>query len=347
VLIGKSCHQFHKVNFMPRMTASPFSAQLPKSTLDYLANGAPEGRRNYSAFMAAIQTRDARWSIEAATAVILPRALADGLKEHEIKQAIRSAYSKPAREPLGRGLSALPVLRYSRPQRTYPKRPSGLIQPLPLSEPIIDGDRVIIETCFKPGEFVSIGTTNFWNGCFTPDAGITYERNDLLRMLDKFNGITGIHWLSDPNGTYLRINPLRNYGRKDEDVTAFRHVLVEFDRDANGNPIPKPLQHATLLDSGMPMSVIHDSGNKSIHGWVNVDAKNLDEYQDRVAGIYAWFGDLCLDPHNKNASRYSRMPGVARNLRDADGNVDRVSAQTLLRANVGARNWNEWEREHR
>ena len=102
---------------MPRVTASKLDPQLPRITLDYLANGAPEGRRNYSAFNAAIQMRDARWSIEAASAAILPRGLADGLKEHEVNAAIRSAYSKPPREPLGHGLSSLPILRYERPTR--------------------------------------------------------------------------------------------------------------------------------------------------------------------------------------------------------------------------------------
>ena len=47
-------------------------------------------------------------------------------------------------------------------------------------------------------------------------------------MLDRFGGITGFDWLSDPNGTYVRVNPLRDNGRTDSDVTAFRHVLVEF-----------------------------------------------------------------------------------------------------------------------
>ena len=326
---------------MPRVTASKLDPQLPRITLGSLANGAPEGRRNYSAFNAAIQMRDARWSIEAASAAILPRGLADGLKEHEVNAAIRSAYSKPPREPLGHGLSSLPILRYERPAPQYPKRPVGDIAPIALPEPTHDGDRVIIETAFQPGEFVSIGTTNFWNGHFAPGPGLTHERNQLLRMLDRFGGITGFDWLSDPNGTYVRVNPLRDNGRTDSDVTAFRHVLVEFDRDANGADIPKPLQYATLLDSGMPMSVILDSGNKSVHAWVKVDAVDLTQYRERVDRVYAWFADLCLDPHNKNASRYSRMPGVPRNLRDADGNVERVSSQTLLRVNVGASNWEE------
>ena len=165
----------------------------------------------------------------------------------------------------------------------------------------------------------------------------------LLGQEHRFSGVRGIHWLNDPNGTFLRINPLRDDGRKDDDVTAFRHVLVEFDKDSDGNPIPKELQYATLLDSKMPLAAVIDSGNKSIHGWVKVDAADISEYRERVERIYQWFADLNLDPHNRNPSRYSRMPGISRNLRNEDGNVERVSQHSLLAVNVGAPNWDDWE----
>jgi hypothetical protein len=330
---------------MPRLPITPLTPQLPLVTIAYLQYGAAEGHRNDAAFSAAIQFRDAKKSFDEANAAILPRAVADGLPEHEARTAIRSAYSRPPREPIGTGLSSsLPILRYSRPQqrRVYPKRPDGVIEPLPLPEPICDGDRVIVERCFKSGEYLSIGTTNYWNGSFMPDAGTTYERDAFLRYLDKFNGIRGLHWLNDPNGTFLRINPLRDNGRKDDDVTAFRHVLVEFDKDERGNSIAKELQYAALLDSKMPLAAVIDSGNKSIHGWVKVDAADLSEYRDRVERIYQWFADLNLDPHNRNPSRYSRMPGVSRNLRNEDGNVERVSQQSLLAINLGTP-WGDWE----
>jgi RecA-family ATPase len=130
---------------------------------------------------------------------------------------------------------------------------------------------------------------------------------------------------------------------RDDDVTAFRHILVEFDKDELGNSIAKELQYATLIDSKMPLAAVIDSGNKSIHGWVKVDAADLTEYRERVGIIYQWFADLNLDPHNRNSSRYSRMPGVSRNLRNEDGNVRRVSQQDLLAVNIGAPNWSDWE----
>jgi regulatory protein RepA len=161
-------------------------------------------------------------------------------------------------------------------------------------------------------------------------------------LLDRFNGIRGIHWLNDANGTYIRVNPLREDGRTDADVTAFRHVVVEFDKDSQGNPIPKELQYAYLLDSKMPLAAAIDSGNKSIHAWVKVDAVDAAEYRDRVDRIYAWFSDLHLDNHNGNPSLYSRMPGVARNRRNEDGNVRGVSSQSLLAVNVGCSKWEDW-----
>lgn len=93
----------------------------------------------------------------------------------------------------------------------------------------------------------------------------------------------------------------------------------------------------------MPLAVVIDSGNKSIHGWVEVGAAGLTEYRERVSQIYSWYGDLNLDPHNRNPSRYSRMPGVGRNLRNEDGNVVRVSIQTLLAVNIGLPSWGDWE----
>jgi hypothetical protein len=333
---------------MPRLPITE-TPKLPPVTIAYLQYGAAEGQRNAAAFSAAIQFRDAKKSFDEANTAILPRAVADGLPEHEARTAIRSAYSRPPREPIGGPcLSALslPLLRYTRPQqrRVYPKRPDGVIEPLPLPEPMRDGDRVIVENCFQQFEFIAIGTTNYWNGSFAPDSGTTYERDAFLRHLDKFNGVSGMHWLNDPHGTFLRINPLRDNGRRDDDVTAFRHVLVEFDKDSLSNPIPKELQYAYLIDSHMPLAAIIDSGNKSIHGWVKVSAADISEYRDRVERIYQWFADLNLDPHNRNPSRYSRMPGVSRNLRNEDGNVERVSQQSLLAINVGAPNWSDWER---
>ena len=113
-------------------------------------------------------------------------------------------------------------------------------------------------------------------------------------------------------------------GAKNEDVTSFRHALVEFDRDDGGTPIPKEQQHAAILASGLPVSALIDSGNKSLHAWVRVDAPDAAEYRRRVDIIWDWFEGRCLDRQNKNPSRLSRCPEGRRTV---DGEV---RAQQLL-----------------
>ena len=126
-------------------------------------------------------------------------------------------------------------------------------------------------------------------------------------------------------------------GAKNEHVTSFRHALVEFDRDDGGTPIPKEQQFAAILASGLPVSAVIDSGNKSLHAWVRVDAPDAAEYRRRVDIIWDWFEGRCLDRQNKNPSRLSRCPEGRRTV---DGEV---RVQRLLALHVGAKSWAEWE----
>ena len=73
---------------------------LPKRTEDYLASGATEGSRNTELFAAACQLRDAGHSQSDAEAQLVPRYVADGCSEREALATIRSAYSRPPRDPI-------------------------------------------------------------------------------------------------------------------------------------------------------------------------------------------------------------------------------------------------------
>jgi RecA-family ATPase len=129
-------------------------------------------------------------------------------------------------------------------------------------------------------------------------------------------------------------------GAKNDDVTAFRHALVEFDRDEAGASIPKEAQYSTILASGLPVAVLIDSGNKSLHAWVRVDAPDAAEYKRRVDLIWAAFEGQALDKQNRNLSRLSRCPDGRRTV---DGEV---RVQKLLAVGFGAVSWDEWEAEH-
>jgi hypothetical protein len=73
---------------------------LPTRTEDYLAAGATEGSRNTELFQAACQLRDAGHSQSDAETQLVPRYIADGCREQEAIKTIRSAYSRPPREPI-------------------------------------------------------------------------------------------------------------------------------------------------------------------------------------------------------------------------------------------------------
>ena len=61
-------------------------------------------------------------------------------------------------------------------------------------------------------------------------------------------------------------------GSKDEHVTKYRHVLVEFDH------IPSLEEQWNLINEAkLPCTAVISSGNKSLHAWVRVDADNLAE----------------------------------------------------------------------
>jgi hypothetical protein len=120
--------------------------------------------------------------------------------------------------------------------------------------------------------------------------------------------------------------------------------LVEFDLDSAGNRIPKELQYGALVESGLPITAILDSGDKSIHGWVRIDAPDRNEYDRRREIVWDYFKAWNLDTKNKNPGRYSRCPSVERNLYDKDGTQIGIGRQTLLAIKIGAGSWDQWEK---
>ncbi len=128
-------------------------------------------------------------------------------------------------------------------------------------------------------------------------------------------------------GIFVRINPFRPnlYSGSDNDVSAYRHVLVEFD------DLPKAEQEKLFRDSGLPITVLIDSGGKSIHAWVRVDAPNRKEWDIRRDIIYSSIPGI--DSKNKNPSRYSRLPGAWRSP---------TAQQKLLATNLGSASWEDW-----
>lgn len=314
-------------------------SRLPASTLRYLELGAGEGERNNALFHAVCQFRDNGLSREEAEERCLARAIADGLGESEARSTFRSAWSSPPRDPVGTKPAAAaractgPAGSHS---KAMPSASSAPPAPMPLPEPLTDGLPTLLRACFTADEFVSIADTfEDEEGQRAPKSGVTLRRDEWLERITRRGSINRI--FSTKEGLFVRVNPMRQNGTTNEDVTALRHVLVEFDTDGSGQNIPKEVQYASIVSSRMPVSAIIDSGNKSIHAWVCVDAPDLRAYKQRVEVIWKFFQSMHLDEKNKNPSRYSRCPDGRRTVEGE------VREQRLLATDIGLRSWTEWE----
>ena len=309
---------------MARYRSPGLSMALPRRTLEYLQHGAEEGMRNAELFDATCQFRDAGHSFEDTEAQLLARALADGLPEAEARQTIRSAFTRTAREPVDPNA----------PRRPLPPLPPRKGPGLPA--PVDDGFVRLLDACFQDGEFVAIApAAETDEGEVMPRRGVTLTVADWKAKVAAKGGID--HCFSTKLGLFVRINPMRQHGARNDDVTAFRHVLVEFDRDDAGKAIPKEEQFHAIMASGMPVAALIDSGNKSLHAWIRVDAPDEAEYRRRVEVIWNWFSGINLDRQNRNPSRLSRCPDGWRTVGED------VRRQSLLATGLGAESWAAWE----
>ena len=308
---------------MPQYKSSAVAVPLPQRTLDYLEHGTHEGTRNAELFDATCQFRDAGQSLADAEPRLLARAVADGLSEAEARKAIHSAFNGAAREPLAPTPGGHDMRQPSR---------HGTVLP----EPIEGGILRILADCFHPDEFVSIAPAHEnEEGEIAPRSGVTLAAAAWIARVEAKGGIEKV--FGTKLGLFIRINPMIKDGTKNADVTKFRHALVEFDCDKTGNRIPKEEQYRRIIESGFPVAALIDSGNKSLHAWIRVDAPNEGEYKQRVAIIWKHFESMNLDTQNRNPSRLSRCPDGRRTV---DGEVRH---QRLLATRLGAESWDAWE----
>jgi len=181
-----------------------------------------------------------------------------------------------------------------------------------------------LDSVFRPEELVSI--------C---DAAIEIEG----RMSPKHSGthLTVEEWkkristgrsLGGESGVWVRVNPCKDDSGRDSGVSDYRHCLVEFDKR------PTDEQWNIFKQSGLPIAAVMHSGGKSLHAWIKVDASSHEEFKERRDVVYSYLEEYTPDQANKNPSRWSRLPGVMRGENE----------QKLLALNIGAANWDEWER---
>lgn len=143
-------------------------------------------------------------------------------------------------------------------------------------------------------------------------------------------------------GVYLKANPMqpgsKTLKRKDgstyelpladsASVVAHRWVLVE------GDTLTKQEQLGALKEMGIPYATLTDSGGKSIHALVRLDAADHADYKAQAAQVYKLVGEYMeMDEKNSDPSRYTRLAGAVRG----------EEVQELLEVNPEAQSFRAW-----
>jgi len=266
-------------------------------------------------------------------------------KEHELRHKIRDAMRTIHDKPRGHKLRNNGTT-YSQGEQMpqvyqFSKKiePEIKLKPVKydikaddIPEPIQDGCRELITKLFKPGEGIRIAPAHLnAEGKEIPDGGgCCFTREEWLRRLNERDGDPNrIFSSSDRCGIYIAINPYKPGATRDADVTDLRHALIEFDEQ-----LSQEEQLNLYLQMKLPCAAVIDSGGKSVHAWVKIDARDRNEYDERVRILYAHFlaAGLKLDEKNKNPGRLSRLPHCIRFER----------RQELLFLNVGLPSFSDW-----
>lgn len=194
--------------------------------------------------------------------------------------------------------------------------------------------KACLEELFSPDEQVCIVTEarkDAKSGKWRPSGtGRCRRVGDLLAALETGTVEDAVGGCNREAGAWFCPNPVNGKGHKNEDVTAYRHALVESD------DLPVEDQERIVEGMGIPASTLTLSGGKSAHALVKVDADGPSHYAERVAELYAECdaAGLRVDVQNKNPGRLTRLPGVVR------GGAE----QKLVALGIGANDWREWSR---
>lgn len=208
------------------------------------------------------------------------------------------------------------------------------VKAIPKQREFADGDAQAIaqlEAMFEPDEYVNIVTKTTVNnkGKLIPSGyGNQYKRDELCNAIREVGLDRAIGGYNVEAGVWLRVNPMNGVGVKDTDVKSCRNALIESDDMSLKD------QERMLFEMNLPIICITNSGGKSLHAIVKIDADGRNHYADRVRYLH----DECnrmgmtIDKANKNPSRLTRLAGIKRGEKE----------QTLMHLRVGAKDFTTW-----
>jgi RecA-family ATPase len=247
--------------------------------------------------------------------------------EKDLRHKLNDAYVKPHERQKG-WLVAGKERRVGANGR-FVFDPTRVAELVDVQTPFTTAD--VLLNCFKDDDVICItneaGQTDEGKW-FPASKGIFLTRAEWITKFFGPGAVGAAKFAGTESGAWIRINPFTpdDFTGTDGSVSAYRHVLVEFDKKA------KDEQIAIFQQSNLPISLLVDSGGKSVHAWVRVDAETKEQWEQRRNEVYEYLSDHEPDPQNKNPSRWSRLGGVLRGENE----------QRIVAFKIGALDWDEF-----
>lgn len=250
-------------------------------------------------------------------------------EEKDLRHKLNDAYVKPHERQKGWLSKGRDNDRRVGANGRFVFDPSRLAELVDAQTPFTTAD--VLLNCFKDDDVICItneaGQTEEGKW-FPASKGIFLTRAEWITKFFGPGAVGASKFAGTESGAWIRINPFTvdDFTGTDNAVSNYRHVLVEFDKKA------KAEQVAIFQQSNLPISLLVDSGGKSIHAWVRVDAETKEQWEERRNTVYDYLSDHEPDPQNKNPSRWSRLGGVFRGENE----------QKIVAFKTGALDWDEF-----
>jgi len=193
--------------------------------------------------------------------------------------------------------------------------------------------KIFLNTLFNKNEtfcVCAIPTIDDKGKYIPSNKGVHFTIDRFLKHL-KTAKERNLNTYDDNAGVWFRVNPTDGKGANDSNITEYKYVLVESDE------LSIEKQDSLLRKLNLPIATLTYSGSKSLHAIVKIDAgKDLALYKQRVNFLFTLLETegFDIDKGNKNPSRLSRLAGFKRGKQQ----------QSLIATNIGAKNYNEWEK---
>ena len=291
-------------------------AEINSAATDSLPTTINQGKRNSTIFSYGIQLKKERKNSSTITDLMHQAnkmRCNPPLDDDEISRIIRNVLNWGSNKPLGTERKGNP------PQQISADLSSAEQAALQLEALFSASDIICFNTHFRKsdeGKWLPNGKPEFHNAYKLIEK--LRNANSIEEVFPEYNSQAGILFC---------VNPMKVGRRLNENVTSFRNALIEYD------DISKEEQIERLLDSGLPILSMTDSGNKSVHAIVRVDASNAKDYKRKVVELHgaleAKYGSPC-DSANKNPSRLTRLAGATRGMNTQQLLYTEVNADSYL-----------------